>query len=173
MRQLFHLADIQPAYPDRAAELDRSECVLLIALRCWVEAYRTSEDPIPRLTQGLDIAGAPDAAHSIDALMRTVARTARRPLDIHCPFCPGVSADEAQLLHTVSLIQAGEKAQAERMLCRELLSSNGASFALGPLEGLGEVFASARMTLRRRLAPTYPRLDPASWAPAGHAGTLH
>jgi hypothetical protein len=173
MGQLFQPAEIQATYPDRAAELDRSECVLLIALRWWVEAYRTSEDPVPRLTQGLDIAGAPDAALSIDALMRTVARTARRPIDIHCPRCPGVSGDEAQLLHAVSLIQAGESAQAERMLCRELLSSNGASFALGPLEGLGEVFASAHLILRRRrLAPTYPQLEPASWAP-GHAGTLH
>ena len=166
MGQLFHLAETHPTYPDRAAELDRSECVLLIALRWWVEAYRTSEDPIPRLTQGLDIAGAGDAALSIDALMRTVARTARRPIDIHCPRCPGVSSDEAQLLHAVSLIQAGESAQAERMLCRELLSSNGASFALGPLEGLGEVFAIARMNLRRRPAPE----NLASWSPAG---TLH
>ncbi len=159
MGRSFLPADENPAtasilsYPQRAAGLDRSECVLLIAIRWWVATFRQGEDPMPRLHQGLEIAGAREAAQSVDALMGTVARTARRPIDIHGPRCPGLFADEQQLLHAASLTQAGESALAERSLCRALLSSQGAAYALGPLEGLSAAFTDARLFLRRRRLP--------------------
>jgi hypothetical protein len=38
-------------YPDNAAALDPAECILLTAIRRWVDSY---EDPMPRLCQGLE-----------------------------------------------------------------------------------------------------------------------
>jgi hypothetical protein len=54
-------------YPDLAAELDTAECVLLIAIRSWVESQRDGDDPVPRLRQGLEPAGLPAMADGREA----------------------------------------------------------------------------------------------------------
>ncbi len=176
MGQVIHFPLPASDYPTRATDLDRAESLLLIAIRWWVAAMRTAEDPLPRLSQGLDMAGAREAAFSIDALMGVVARTARRMLTVHCPRCPNLSDDETQLLHAASLAQDGDSPAAERALRHALLSAQGAEFALGPLEGLGTLFTEASLLLRRRR----PReTDPtrvawaASWHPAAAPDTLH
>jgi hypothetical protein len=90
---------VSPAgYPNNSAALDPAECILLIAIRWWVDSYRRDEDPMPRLCQGLEAAGTCDAAFSVDALMAIIARTVRQPIAIHCPRCPNVSDDERLLL---------------------------------------------------------------------------
>jgi hypothetical protein len=75
----------------------------------------------------------------------------RRPIAIHCPLCGAVSEDEKHLLHAASLAQSGPDELAERALRTALLSAQGAEFALGPLEGLGTLFAAAGLLFRRRL----------------------
>jgi hypothetical protein len=162
---------VQPTpYPDLAAELDRAECILLIAIRSWVECYRTGDDPIPRLCQGLEIAGAPDASFSVDGLMTVVARVVTRPVDINCPRCPNLSLDEKHLLRAASLAQSGERELAEKVLRTTLLSAQGADFAIAPLEGLGELFAQAKLFLTQRRLPIgdqEPNDDRESWSPSG------
>jgi hypothetical protein len=140
-------------YPDRAEDLGTADCVLLLAMRWWVEDYRASADPIPRLQSALLNAGAHGAAFSIDSLMTTLARVARRPVDVHCPRCPNVSDDEKYLLHVASLVQACNAPLAEKALRTALLSAEGAAFAVGALEGLGELFAKARLFFTRRAPP--------------------
>lgn len=54
---------------------------------------------------------------------------------------------------TVGLEPAGRGSLAERVLRTALLSAAGAEFALGPLEGVAELFAEARLLFRRRLVP--------------------
>jgi hypothetical protein len=98
--------------------------------------HRQGEDPLPNLCEIMRAADAHDAAFSVDQLMAVVARTARRPVAIHCPRCPYLSIDEKHLLHAANLPQSGKSELAERAL----LSAHGAEFALGPLEGLGELF---------------------------------
>jgi hypothetical protein len=164
---------IQPtSYPDLAADLDTADCVLLIAVRWWVEAYRIGADPIPRLCEGLEAAGAHDAAFSIDGLMTDVSRVARRPVDVRCSRCPNVSDDEKHLLHAASLAQACDSALAEKVLRTTLLSAEGAAFAVRSLDGLGELFAEARLFLSRRTSPALdteadPEADDGreSWSP--------
>jgi hypothetical protein len=137
-------------YPDLTADLDTAECVLLVAVRSWVESYRNGEDPIPQLCHGLEIAGAADAAFSIDGLMTVLSRGVTRLVDIRCLRCPHLSDDEKHLLQAASLAQAEESSLAEKVLRTTLLSAQGAEFAIGPLEGLGELFAQARLFLSRR-----------------------
>jgi hypothetical protein len=137
-------------YPDLAADLDKAEGVLLVAVRWWVACFRAGEDPIPRLRQGLTTAGSAAAASSIDGLMMVVSRTVTRPVEIRCPRCPNLSLDERHLLHAASLAQAGDADLAAKVLRRTLLSAQGAEFALGSLEGLGTLFTQARLLLSRR-----------------------
>jgi hypothetical protein len=176
MGQVIRMAVRPPAYPDRSADLDRAECVLLIAIRWWVVDHRLGIDPLPRLCQALDIAGAHDAAFSVDRLMAVVACTLRQPIVIHCPRCPRVSDEEKSLLHAASLAQGGDGPLAEKALRVALLSAQGAEFALGPLEGLGELFATARLLFRRRSPPaagdiTGQPIEP--WFPSGSSETVH
>jgi hypothetical protein len=176
---MAHIIPFTPApasYPNRTALLDAAERAFLIACRCWVSDFRRGDDPVPRLCQELGGAGARDAAFSIDALMAVVARTVRQPIAIHCPPCPHLSGDERHLLHAASLAQAGESMRAERALRTALLSASGAEFALGPLEGLGELFARARLLFSRRRSPA-EALSPAdaieTWTPSMLTRTVH
>ncbi|MGE0418400.1 MAG: hypothetical protein AB7O80_16485 [Acetobacteraceae bacterium] len=143
---------------DVVTELPKAELVMLLAMRWWVRCLMTGEDPMPRLTAALTRAGARDAAYSIDGLMGIVARTGQRPVDIRCPRCPALSEDEAVLLHAARLAQIERADLAERHLRLNLLTSHGAKFAIGPLEGAGMLFLEARMIFggRRRSAATQP-----------------
>jgi len=164
-----------PGYPTAAEALDSAECVFLIALRWWVAEVKQGIDPLPRLHQGLSAAGAPDAAYSMDQFMRVIARTARRPIDVGCPRCPHLTHDEQRLLHAASLAQAGETARVEEVLRTSMLSPSGAEFALGPLEGLGELFAGVDLIFRlRSLSDDHDPIggDVQAWMPPLSA-TLH
>jgi hypothetical protein len=134
-------------YPATTDALDEPELLLLLGLRCWVSDLRAAVDPLPRLHEAMAAVGAPDAAASLDMLMRVVARTARRPLGIGCPHCPRLAPDEQRLLHAARLAQGREAWLAEEALRTGLLSDVGAEFALGPLQGLGELLAAAGFRL--------------------------
>jgi hypothetical protein len=176
MGQIIRFPVAPAGYPDYATDLDPAECVLLIAIRWWVDSYRHDEDPMPRLCQGLETAGTCDAAYSVDALMAIVARSLQQPIAIHCPRCPRLSNDEGHLLHAASLAQAGDGRLAEKALRAALLSAQGAEFALGPLQGLGELFAEAGLFFRRR-RPSGVEQTPTTvvepWSPAPRPETTH
>jgi hypothetical protein len=154
MGQIIRLNVVPAGYPDTSTALDRAERVLLSAIRWWVADFRQRDDPLPRLCDVMGAAGAHDAAFSVDQLMAAFVRSALRPMAVHGPCCPGLSEDEKHLLHAASLVQAGESKMAERALRTALLSAQGAEFALGPLHGLGDLFAEARLFFRRRRSPS-------------------
>ncbi|HET7880373.1 MAG TPA: hypothetical protein VFL55_05765 [Acetobacteraceae bacterium] len=168
MGQLIEFPAVAAAYPSLAARLERPECVLLAAIRWWVMDHIRGTDPLARLCRSMDTLGAHAAAFSIDRLMSVVARTVLRPIEIHCPLCGAVSEDEKHLLRAASLAQSGPGVIVERALRTALLSAQGAEFALGPLEGLGELFGRAGLLFRRRLAaPCCPEHAECvgAWAP--------
>ncbi len=172
MGQLIAFPSPPTPYPDLAADLDKGETILLLAIRWWGKSFREGEDPIPCLLQGLETAGTADAAFSIDGVMSIVARIARRPVDIRCPRCPRLSGDEKHLLRAVCLAQNGNRDMAEKALRTTLLSPQAAEFALGSLEGLAEIFAKAQLFLSpRRLSGDNQAMDDSreSWSPS----TLH
>jgi hypothetical protein len=150
MGQIISLDIRSASYPDNADALDFAETVLLRAVRSWMADWRLGNDPMAGLAAAMQAAGVRDAAFSIDQVMAVLARTAREPVAIHCPHCPGLSHHEKCLLHAASLAQAGASELAERTLRTALLSATGAEFCLGPLEGLARLFAQARLYFRRR-----------------------
>lgn len=150
MGQIIQLPILPAGYPDIAATLDTGEGILLIAIRWWVVDFRQRDDPLPHLCEFMGTAGVHDGAFAVDQLMAVFVRSARRPLSIHHPRCRDLSGDEKHLLNAASLVQTGQSKLAERALRAVLLSAEGAECALGPLHGLGAVFAEAGLFLRRR-----------------------
>jgi hypothetical protein len=175
MGQIIRLPTAPAAYPEAAADLNPAECVLLIAIRWWVADFDRREDPLPRLCQAMGAAGAHDAAFSVDQLMAVFVRTARRPMAIHGPGCPSLSGDEKHLLRAASLVQSGDSKRAECALRAALLSAQGVEFALGPLKGLGRLFAEARLIFRRRRSPggDAPAAEDAARIPSAPPKTIH
>jgi hypothetical protein len=176
MAQIIPFTPTLASYPTSTTLLDAAERAFLIAIRWWASAIRHGENPMPHLCRHFHTAGARDAAFSVDSLMAVVARTVRQPLATHCPHCPHPSTDETHLLHAASLVQTGESGLAERALRTALLSTSGAEFALGPLEGLGELFARARLLFSRRRSPAdaLPRAGAIeTWAPSIPVPTVH
>ncbi|HVZ08468.1 hypothetical protein [Rhodopila sp.] len=173
MGQIIRLPAHPAAYPDTCTRLDTAECVALLAMRWWVAAFRQNEDPLPRISGGLERAGAGRAALSVDALMSIVARSARRSLMIHRPRCPHLGTDETHLLHAAALVQQGDRHLAEKALHIALLSAQGAEFALGPLDGLGHLFAQARLFFRRRLPPDTTVHDEEGWSSNLYSDMVH
>ena len=171
MGQLIHLPIRPPAYPDRSADLDTAECVLLMSIRWWVADRKARIDPLPRLCQALSNAGASDAAFSLDRLMEAIARHPRRQIVVHCPRYASVSDDEKHLLHIASLTQLGERVLAERLLRMTLVTERGAEFAVLSLEDLGEMFAEVGLFLHRRRSPPAGPVEP--WVPASFPETVH
>jgi hypothetical protein len=170
MGQIIQFPTQPTPYPNLATELSTADCVLLLAMRWWVEDYRAGVDPVPRLQAALENADAVDAAFSIDSLMSIVARTGRRAIAVNCPRCPNLSGDEKQLLHAASLTQASNGGLAEKTLRTALLSAEGAAFAVGALEGLGDLFGKARLFFARLASPglTFDADDREAWAPSLH-----
>jgi hypothetical protein len=150
MGNIIRLPTARTACPPTTDRLGTAESVLLLAVRWWVADFRSNLDPLPRLCGAMGIAGAHDAAFSVDQFMSIAARTARRPIAIHCPRCPNLSDDERCVLHAAGLTQAGASNLAKRVLHNGLLSADGANFALGTLEGLGELFRMAHLDFGRR-----------------------
>jgi hypothetical protein len=176
MGQIIRLPVAPAGYPDTVTALEPAENVLLIAIRSWVAACRSADDPMPCLQQELARAGAPDAAFSVDALMTIVRRTVQRPIAIHCPRCPRLAVDETHLLHAASVAQAGNSRRVDRILRTALLLGNGAAFALGPLEGLGTIFARTGLMFPQR----GPRADDRNatsavqaWTPSMSSTVIH
>jgi len=145
--------DLAPGLPAATDALDAAESVLLISVRWWVADRVQGNDPLVRLRRALAAAGAPDAAYSVDGLMGVLARSTRRRIAIGCPRCPRLSDDERYLLHAAGLAQAGETGRAEETLRTSLLSAQGASFAMRPLEGLGELLMGAGLVFPHRAPP--------------------
>ena len=138
--------------PQAAADLWPSETLVLAGLRDWLGAVRQGEDPLPRLRRLMAGPGIPDAALSLDHLLRVIARTARWQVDIRWRHCPYLSRDEQRLLCAAAEAQAGLSARARATLQSGLLRRRGAEFALGSLEGLGRLMRSAGLILPRRSA---------------------
>ncbi|MDO9712507.1 hypothetical protein [Paracraurococcus lichenis] len=152
-------------YPNATEALDPAETLLLLGVRGWVRDVRRAVNPMLRLEESMARVGIPAAAASLDMFMRVIARTARRPVELGCPHCPRLTTDEQRLLHAARLAQGRDSWLAEEALQQGLLSNVGAEFALGPLQGLGEMFLTVGLHLSPRPLVDLMDIDSAGITP--------
>ncbi|MCW5773011.1 MAG: hypothetical protein KIT16_15315, partial [Rhodospirillaceae bacterium] len=103
------------------AALRTAELFIVASSRLWVAALRDPAAGVPDWQPGFR-AAAIDAygAAGFDRLFSIIAGNALRPLDIRCPRCPRLGADEAHLIHLLGLLQEHRADEAAAMLAEWL-----------------------------------------------------
>ncbi|MCK8785171.1 hypothetical protein M0638_12330 [Roseomonas sp. NAR14] len=150
---VFPLAPPPPDYPSATACLDPAERLLLHAIRLWVAARQREAEPVSLVREAFEAAGLRQgAAAALDGWLQIVRRTALRPLNVGCPRCTMVTEDETWMLAAAAASQRGAAPAALRAL-RRCMSRPGADFAIGPVDGLAELFAEAGLPFRWRRLP--------------------
>ena len=73
--------------------------MIVTGVRLWVHVLKCHGDALAALRTHFEFHAMPDAAMSLDAILDHSRLSATRPIDVRCPKCPGLSPDEARLLH--------------------------------------------------------------------------
>jgi hypothetical protein len=140
----------------RVAELDFPAQFALWGMRAWLAAWRQDGNAQPAPQRGATYraqagegflrAGVPQAMDFIDDIFQAIAAVAIRQIDLRCPPCGYVSADEALLLGAIAASQRKQHAVAWSAL-GFLLPPAAARAALPSLISLAVTLRDAEMTL--------------------------
>jgi len=117
------LSRLRPAYPEEfeITELDTAETFIVATVRLWAAPHRDPRQSHPDWRGGFRAAGiSADGAHAFDTLFWIVVAGGHRSLDIRCPRCPRLGADEAWLLQLVAYAQVGRPDLTEAALAEWL-----------------------------------------------------
>ena len=82
------------ADPSTFIELPFGEQLMLWAMRLWMRGLRDGTPDQAILRTGFKLAGVPDAHPALDGLMTIITTAATDTIDIRCPQCADISADE-------------------------------------------------------------------------------
>ena len=107
---------LRPSYPQDLAvlELDTAETFVVATARLWAAPHRDPWHPHPDWRGGFRAAGIDaDGSHAFDTLFWIVVAGGHRTLDVRCPRCPQLGADEAWLLQLTGYAQLGRPDLAE------------------------------------------------------------
>jgi hypothetical protein len=95
------------------AGLRTAELFVVCSLRLWVSGWQDRSAAPPAWHKGFAVAGmADDSEAAFDELLRVVATTAVRSLDVRCRQCAHLGEDEGWLLQLLSLLQRDRIAEA-------------------------------------------------------------
>jgi hypothetical protein len=115
-------------------DLQPDEKMVLVAMRLWVRRAMQNECGGPVLYRHLAEHGAAEAAPGLHGMLYNLGTAARRPIDMRCPNCSGLSPDEARLIHALASAQAArDDAVLDVML--ELLAPAAARLTVEPARG--------------------------------------
>ena len=128
-----------PTLPAYAAnmpltDLRTAELLVVAAIRLWIAPQRQAvcAHPVPVWCGGFSLAGMDMAdIAAFDSLLRIVATTAGRHLDLRCRHSIRLGADEVRLLCLVGLLQQNQRPAAAAML-GHWLPAAAARVALAP-----------------------------------------
>lgn len=107
------------AYPTDAdvTQLRTSETFLVTTLRLWAAPHRDPGAVHPDWCDGFRFARMPgSAAVSFDTLLRIVATSCTRPLDVRCAKCQHLGADEGLFLQMIGALQRDRMTEAAALL---------------------------------------------------------
>lgn len=108
-----------PSYPTDAeiAQLRTPEKFLVTTLRLWAAPHREPGATHPDWCGGFRFARLPgSAAVAFDTLLRIVATSSMRPLDVRCPKCAHLGSDEGILLQMIGSLQRDRMDEAAGLL---------------------------------------------------------
>lgn len=156
------LADSPPlTSASGTAELRPAEQGLVTGMRLWVAAFKRQEDALGAARAHFDRqfnnSGAlwgdrrngDDAGLSLHAVLRNTTLAARRPVDVRCPACGGLSPDEARLVDAAAWLQRGV-AQPAAAALGDWLPPAALRLTLSPARGLAQALLAAEQALPLR-----------------------
>lgn len=150
-------APVQPVAPRGAvlgsayqtADLQPDEKLVLVAMRLWVRRAMQNECGGQVLYRHLADHGAAEAAPGLHGMLYNLGTAARRPIDMRCPNCSGLSPDEARLLHALASAQ-GARDDSVLDVMLELLAPAAARLTVEPARGAARALAIAGVALPLR-----------------------
>lgn len=153
MGHILPFPRLAPPWPDQVEALDPAAALVLSAcIRPWVAAARRKLDPLPPVVAALEEAWAPTAAGlSAHALMHGISLQATRMVEVGCPTCPGITPDEALLLHAVAEASLGADHPAQTL--SEFVHESALVFLDPPLIGLARRLDAEGWHFRPRRVP--------------------
>lgn len=151
------MASMRPAapaiLPDMPfAALSPSARLALWGLRYWVTCARQGRCPALLMRDVYRSAGVPDAALSIEQMMRIFHVAARRAPAVGCPACTRITDDEAQLLVALARLQQRDGVAAEPLLA-PWLPPRAAELAAPAMEGLALLLRQGGFLLAAEASP--------------------
>jgi hypothetical protein len=153
MGHILPFPRLAPPWPSQVEALEPAASLVLTAcIRPWVAAARRQVDPLPPVIAALEEAWAPHAAGlSAHALMHGIALQASRMVEVGCPNCPVLTADEVLLLHAVAEASLGVDHPA-RVLA-DMVHEPALVFLDPPLIGLARRLEAEGWHFRPRRTP--------------------
>jgi len=137
-----------PALPEELhfRDLRFSEQFVVWSVRKWVDIMRTDEKDAAVLRDAFQQAKVGDAYEAFDYLMRIVAASAKRTIDVRCVRCRDVSLDESMVL---SMIEAGQQGDAvsAHMYLDDWVPTAAARIAFSSVSFIAEAMDRAGMRL--------------------------
>jgi hypothetical protein len=140
-------AMLQSAY--LATDLQPGETLVLVAMRLWVRQAMQNQCGGAAFYRHLAEHGAAEAAPGLHGRLYNLGTAARRPIDMRCPSCRGLSPDEARLLHALASAQAARDDSVLDVML-ELLAPAAARLTVEPARGAGRTLAIAGLALPLR-----------------------
>jgi hypothetical protein len=130
----------------RFKDLRFAEQFTVWALRKWVAVMRSDEKESAVLRQAFLQAKIGDAFVAFDYLMRIVAASARRTIDVRCVGCHAVSLDETMVLGMIEARQQGD-AVSTHMYLDDWIPPAAARVAFDPVTLIAEAMDRGGMRL--------------------------
>jgi hypothetical protein len=97
-----------PARPEDAfLELLFGEQILLWGIRIWVSSYRNDSNTHNLIHLAYTHAGVPSAHIELNTVMEMITAAGNGIMDIFCPSCIKISADEMRLMAAIAAWQHG------------------------------------------------------------------
>lgn len=98
-----------PKPEDVFLELSFGEQMLLWGIRIWVRSYKNDLDTQNLLHLAYSHAGVPRAHVALDTMMEIITTNGFGVMDVGCPNCLNISADEMRLMAAIAALQHGSQ----------------------------------------------------------------
>ena len=155
------------------ARLTAPELFVITSVRLWVAPFRHPSIAVPDWQEGFHYANLDQAAApSFDTLIRIIAASSRRNLDVRWHCCPLLGEAESRLLYSIALLQR-KRLDESYAFISEWLSPPAARVALDPGERLAISLLKAGLAVPLGRLETEPSAENAAHPAEQEPRLLH